>query len=69
VTVTAHRLTPTRRRLRVMRQARPLYPAPTRLPVLRQSRLAWYRALAELIVSLLMVLAAAVIVSKVVPWT
>lgn len=64
----APRLTPTRRRLRLARQTRPLYLVPTRLPVLRRSRLAWYRALAELIVGLLLVLAAAGIVSRMVPW-
>lgn len=32
-------------------------------------KLAWYRALAELIVGLLAVLAAAALIAKVVPWT
>lgn len=65
---TAPRLTPTRRRLRLARQARPLYLVPTRLPRLRPSRSRWYRELAELIVGLLLVLAAAGIVSRMVPW-
>lgn len=66
---TSPRSTPTRRRLRAMRQAKVLYLVPARLPVLRQSRLAWYCAMAELIVSLLLVLAAAALIAKVVPWT